>query len=438
MRRAAAGATVIVVALIVAFVAVRRASRDQPAAAAEALRPAATAEARPDFIYGRITTGDGTTYEGRLRWHGDEEAFWSDYFDGARDENPWAVHAPGGPPDEGIELFGFRLGDRDRDKLDRPFMVRFGDIARIVAHVSEVEVTLKSGTRVVLDRFEAGDIDDGVRVWDPQRGVVDLDARQIRTIDFLDAPPLAAPGRLHGTVRTRNGEFTGFIQWQRRDSVLSDELDGRVDGREHRLRYDTIRSISRRSARSILVTLLDGREMELSGTQEAGRNNRGVSVDDDRYGRVVIPWETFERVEFSPAGNGAGYGDFAPGRPLSGSVTTRAGRRLAGRLVYDFDESETVETFDAASADAEYTIPFGLVASIELPDGARGNQRASVILRNGEELQLDRAGDLGAGNAGILVFIEERQDPEYVPWSDVARIDLSVDTEPTKGAKSVP
>jgi hypothetical protein len=437
MKWGAAGATVIV-ALIVVFVAVRRASQDQPAAPAEALPPGARAEPRPDFIYGRITTGDGSTHEGRLRWRGDEEAFWSDYFDGARDENPWAVHAPGGQPDERIEIFGFKLGDRNRDKLDRPFMVRFGDIARVVAHVSEVEVTLKSGTKVVLDRFEAGDIDDGVRVWDPRRGVVDLDARQIRTIDFLATPPLAAPGRLHGTVRTRNGEFTGFIQWQRRDSVLSDELDGRIDGREHRLRYDAIRSISRRSANSILVTLLDGREMELSGTQEAGRNNRGVCVDDDRYGRVVIPWETFERVEFSAAGNGPGYGDFAPGRPLSGSVTTRGGRRLAGRLVYDFDESETVETLDAASADAEYTIPFGLIASIELPDGTGSDQRASVVLHNGEELRLDRAGDLGAGNAGMLVFADGSQQPEYLPWSDVARIDLSASTETTKAAKPAP
>jgi hypothetical protein len=437
MRWVAAGAAVIV-ALIVVLVAVRRANREQPAAPAEVMAPGVRTEARPDFIYGRVIVGDGTTYEGRLRWRGDEEAFWSDYFDGARDENPWAAHAPGGQPDERIEIFGFKLGDRNRDKLDRPFMVRFGDIARVVAHVSEVDVTLKSGTRVVLDRFEAGDIDDGVRVWDPRRGVVDLDARQIRTIDFLATPPLAAPSRLHGTVRTRNGEFTGFIQWQRRDSVLSDELDGRMDGREHRLRYDTIRFISRRTASSILVTLLDGREVGLSGTQEAGRNNRGVSVDDDRYGRVVIPWEAFERVEFTAAGNGPGYDDFAPGRPLSGSVTTRGGRRLAGRLVYDFDESETVETLDGGSADAEYTIPFGSIASIELPDGARNEQKVSVLLRNGEELQLDRAGDLGASNAGMLVFIDGRENPEYVPWSDVARIDLSLAAELTKAATSAP
>jgi len=37
------------------------------------------------------------------------------------------------------------------------------------------------------------------------------------------------------------------------------------------------------------------------------------------------------------------------GRPLTGKVITRSGRRLAGRLVYDLDESETTETLDAPS-----------------------------------------------------------------------------------------
>jgi hypothetical protein len=34
------------------------------------------------------------------------------------------------------------------------------------------------------------------------------------------------------------------------------------------------------------------------------------------------------------------------------------------------------------------------------------------------------AGDLGAGNAGILIFVGGRERPEYVPWADVERVDL--------------
>jgi len=140
---------------------------------------------------------------------------------------------------------------------------------------------------------------------------------------------------------------------------------------------------------------------------------------------VLISWDAFERVDFSPGDSGPAYGDFPPGRPLTGSVTTRADRRLAGRLVYDLDESETTETLDAPSQGVDYTIPFGLIASI-VPPGreGRGAQLARVTLQNGEELQLERTGDLGKGNAGMLIFVDGRQPPEYVPWTDVEQVDF--------------
>ena len=68
-------------------------------------------------------------------------------------------------------------------------------------------------------------------------------------------------------VRTRQGEFTGFIQWNQQDSVSTDTLDGRTRDGELSLRYDTIRSIARHSRDSALVTLLDGRETVLSNTR---------------------------------------------------------------------------------------------------------------------------------------------------------------------------
>jgi hypothetical protein len=398
-----------------------------PPAAAET-HPAA--ETYQGFLYGRITTAGGATYEGRLRWGGDQEAFWGDYFNGSKDGNPWLAHVP---PERRprerrpIEIFGIELAEREiQSDVSRQLMVRFGEITRIEARGREVRVTLKSGTVFDLDRFDGSDFDDGVRVWDGRRGVVDLDSLRIRTIEFLPTAPLgAAPYRLHGTVRTRLGDFTGFVGWDRDESVGTDELDGHTAGGKLSLRFDTIRSIARRSRDSSLVTRLDGREIVLSGTQDVGHGNRGIYVDDRRYGRVRISWDAFERVDFSPGGSGPAYGDFPPGRPLAGSVTTRAGRRLAGRLVYDLDESETTETLDAPSQGVDYTIPFGLIASI-VPPGReeRGARRARVTLHDGEELQLEPAGDLGKGNAGMLIFVDGRQRPEYVPWTDVGQVDL--------------
>jgi hypothetical protein len=402
------------------------------AATSPAITPstAAAAEAHQGFLYGRVTTYGGVTYEGRLRWGGDEEAFWGDYFNGSKDENPWVAHVPPQRlPKERrpIEIFGVEVAQRERQiDLGRLFMARFGDIARIEARGVDVRVTLKSGTVFDLDRLEASDFDDGVRVWDDRRGVVDLDSLPIRTIELLPTARLgAAPYRLHGTVRTRQGDFTGFVQWDRQECVGSDELDGHTDNGELSLRFDTIRSIARRSRDSALVTLLDGREIVLSDTREVGRGNRGIYVDDPRYGRVLISWDAFERVDFSPGGGGPAYGDYPPGRPLTGSVTTRGGRRLAGRLVYDLDESETTETLDAPSQGVDYTIPFGQIASI-VPSGReeRGAHHSRVALHNGEELLLERTGDLGEGNAGMLVFVDGRQSPEYVPWTDVEQIDF--------------
>ena len=424
---------------------------DREAAAGAAPR---TEGVQQGFLYGRITTTGGARHEGRLRWGGDQEAFWSDYFNGFKDENRWAALVP---PERlpverhPIELFGWVLAQRERPAgLGRPFMARFGEIARIEAVGGDVRVTLKNGTVFDLDRFEASDFDDGVRVWDARGDAVDLDSLQIRSIELLADPGVtgipAASRRLHGTVRSRQGDFTGFLQWNRRECLGSDELDGRDAGGKTSLRFDALRAIARRSEESSLVTLLDGREVVLSGSSEVGEGNLGIYVDDRRYGRVLVSWEAFERVDFSPAsppGTGPAHGDFPPGHPLTGSVTTRDGRRLAGRLVFDLDESETTETLDAPSQGVDYTLPFGRIASITLLSGIprsapsgplapsalsdsaeRAAPSVAVTLQSGETLELERAGDLGSANAGLLIFVDGGERPEYVPWSEVAQVDI--------------
>ncbi|MHB8797405.1 MAG: hypothetical protein ACYDBY_02965 [Thermoanaerobaculia bacterium] len=399
-------------------------------ATSTAITPTSAGEDHPGFLYGRVTTLGGGTWEGRLRWGGNQEAFWGDFFNGRKDENPWVVHVPSERmPRERrpFSIFGIEIDGRKSEAgFVRPFMARFGDIARIEARGGDVRVTLKSGAVFDLDRLEASDFDDGVRVWDARRGEVNLDPSTVRAIELLPAGLSgAAPSRLYGTVRTQHGEFTGFVQWNREKCVGTDELDGRTDAGEQRLRFDSIRSIARRSSDSSLVTLTDGLEIALSGTSEAGDGNRGLYVDDPRFGRVLVSWNAFDRVDFASGGSGPGYGDFPPGGPLAGSVTTRDGRRLAGRLVYDLDESEVTETLDAPAQGVDYTIPFGLIASI-VPAGGEegGTPHAQLTLLGGEERSLERKGDLDEKNAGMLVFVDGQKRPEFVPWPEVARVDL--------------
>jgi hypothetical protein len=397
-------------------------------ATAPASPPEAAAEDQQGFIYGRVTADDAATYEGRLRWGGDEEAFWGDYFNGFKDENPWVAYVP---PEQfyarrPFEIFGIDIANLGRQvDFSRPFMARFGDILRIESRGGDIRVTLKSGTVFDLDRFGADDLADGVRVWDGTHGVLDFDERQISLIEFLPTARLsAAPNRLHGTVRTLGGEFTGFVQWDREACVGTDELDGRTEDGETHLPFDTIRAIARTSDDGSRVTLVDGREIVLTGTRGVGPGNRGIYVDDGRYGRVLVSWDAFERVDFSPGGSGPAFGDFPPGHPLMGGITTRDGSRLAGRLVYDLDESETTETLDAPFEGVDYALSFGLIASIVPGRDERGAERARVTLHSGEELRLEHAGDLGEGNAGLLIFVEGREHPEYVRWTDVERVDF--------------
>ena len=214
MKRATIAGGALAIVLVLLVLATGRRDREQDvdpgvATVPAALPPtaAAASEAQQGFLYGRITTDDGATYQGRLRWGGDEEAFWGDYFNGFKDENPWVPHAPPEQLKErrSIKIFGVQIVSQERQiDLGRPFMGRFGDIARIEARGRDFRVTLKSGTVFDLDRFSSDDLADGVRVWDPRRGVVDFDEWRIRSIELLPTARLdAAPDRLHGTVRTR-------------------------------------------------------------------------------------------------------------------------------------------------------------------------------------------------------------------------------------------
>lgn len=391
----------------------------------------ATSVAGAGLLYGRVVTDDGTVRLGYLRFGGNEEALWSNYFNGSKKENPWAGFVPDvqRPTDRrAFELFGFELAGRDvpRD-LSRPFMARFGDIARIEARGRDLTLILKSGTIVELDRFGADDFADGLTLWDGDGNAVALGEWGVRTIEFLPAPSAEGPGPapLHGAVRTSQGTFTGLIQWDREETLSSDDLLG--------LPFGEIESIERTSAGS-RVTLRGGETMELSGDRKVDEGNRGLFVDDSRFGRVLVSWTAFERVDFSTASEGApGYESFVPGAPLRGAITTRAGGTFVGRLVFDLDESETTETLDAPWGGVDYTVPFAMVASIERVEGgdSTGTEPspaagAIVELTSGERLRLEPAGDVGPSNAGLLVFADGEGEPEYVPWTDVARIDFEV------------
>lgn len=390
--------------------------------------PAAPAQDSRGFLYGRITTRSGSVYEGRLRWN-KEEAFWGDFFNANKSDLPYVKYLPGEERRRrrSVEVFGVPIGIHwgTEDNQGRQLVVRFGDLRRIeVDRDDDATVVFKSGARYKVSGG-SNDVnsDTEITVWDRKSGERRMRWAQVRAVDFLPAPAdLAVPVfRLRGTVHTEQGTFRGYIQWDQDECLSSDELDGRTREGEVSLRMGEIRSIERHGHNSSKVALRDGRTLVLDGTNDVDASNRGIYVNDSRIGRVLIPWDAFRRVDFDPPGDsGPAYTDFRPGRPLFGKVTTVQGKTWRGRLVYDTDEAETMETLDGHRRDIEYSIPFARLAFL-LPEKTNSSR---VVLKTGQELRLEDTTDVGRENAGVLVFDRGQQKPRYVRWADVRRIDF--------------
>ncbi len=396
-------------------------------AAAILLAGASAAAAEPadpqGFLYGKVSTRSGSTYEGRLRWD-DEEAFWGDHLNSSKEERPYLDEIPEleRRRREPIEILGITIGHRwENVHGGRSTAVRFGDLKKIeVRRRGEAVLTLKNGSELEVEG--SGDLGGDIVVWDQEIGRIEIDWRKIETIELLPTPAdlEVADRRLHGTVETAVGTFQGYIQWDRDECLSSDKLDGESTDGEVAIEMGKIRTIERRGRSASRVVLTSGREMVLEGTNDVDSDNRGIFVEDERYGRVLVDWDVFERLELTDSeSSGPRYEDFEPAAPLAGKVTDVDGKSYDGRIVYDLDESEAWEFLDGERDDVEYHIPFALVAAVE-PQGDRSSR---VILASGEELELEDSADVDEDNDGVLVLPGEGE-PIYLAWKEVRRIDF--------------
>jgi hypothetical protein len=391
-------------------------------AAAPKSAPAAASSDGQGFLYGRVATRDNHTFEGRLLW-GEEEAFWGELFNSSKTERPYEDDIPRKYRfrRRPIEIFGIDIGLSHRVDSDRQFVARFGDIARIVPERGErATVTMKTGSRFRV-RGGSNDLGATISVW-TSTGEVRLDWDRIRAIDVRPAPAglRVAEQRLYGTAHTAAGVFRGFVQWDQQENVASAKLDAETRDGKLSLEMGSLQAIEPRG-RSARVRLRNGREMTLAGTNDVNSDNRGLFVEDDRFGRVLVTWQALRRLDFaSPGGSGHPYGAYRHGAPLRGRVVATDGKSYAGRLVYDIDEGETWEMLNGSREGVEYSIPLALVTAI-VPDGPTATR---VRLRDGEELLLRETSDVTKDNAGLLVFIAGQEAPHYIPWGEVRRIEL--------------
>jgi hypothetical protein len=372
------------------------------------------------FIYGTITTRDGDTYTGTMRW-GKQEVFWDDLFNTTKEENPWTRYVPRRHRDEDdeyrIKVFGIRV--YDSFGTEHLFICKFGDITRIEnRRHNRSTVIMKNETE--FDVEGGGDLDVKIRMLDENLGKVNIDWDNIKRIEFADTPKSAkTPGyRLKGKVKTYEKEFEGYVMWDAEECVSTDILDGETDDGDMEIEFGNIRSIKRLNRRSCQVTLKDGREFRLSGTNDVNSDNRGIYVHDYRYGTIEVQWEELQEVVYEDEDDsGRSYKDYKSGKKIEGTVKTIDGGTFDGELVFDLDESEDYEILNGKLDDMEFNIPFNLIKSIQ----PKGRHSSIIELKGGEKLRLEESQDVSNSNDGVLVFMG-RKDTEYIEWEDVEEI----------------
>jgi len=241
--------------------------------------PAAAARPEGTRLYGTVEDRWGDRHTGYISWDLDE-ILTTDILDG--EEN-----------------------GRDRE-------IPFGRISGIEKDLGRARVFLTDGTEMVLSN--SNDVDDGhrgVQISDPGLGMVEVEWDEFTFVRFHEPEADVAYDsfdggqRLRGTVVDRDGkEFTGSILWDADEAYSWEILDG-----EHRdivfdVEFGNIATIERDSSRGAIVTLRDGRVLQLEGSNDVNDENKGIFIQVDEEagdrlsGWVRVSWDDFREIRF--------------------------------------------------------------------------------------------------------------------------------------------
>ncbi|MCP4153349.1 MAG: hypothetical protein GY757_36805 [bacterium] len=382
------------------------------------------------FIYGEITTKEGDSLKGPMRW-GKEEAFWVDMFNATKIENEFACELSSDDMKERDKysrsrnkVFGITISvDSDEgspeDFTNHVFVCRFGELKRLKVFGKRSAVLILKNDKRVEVKGSSNDMNTDITILDESKGEITLDWDDIRVIEFMATPAklknkLGEP--LYGTVKTEQGSFKGYIQWDHEECLSVDKLDGRSKKRKMSVAFGDIASIKKHRDGS-MVTLTSGEEHYIYGTNDVDDDNRGIVINDPDYGKVLVDWDAFLEVTFDknrppmPA-----YDDFKAPKAITATVKNKKGKSFTGRIAYDLDEALDFEMLDGSSDDIQYYIPFRNITTIE-PLGRDGSK---VTLKSGKSLTLEDGHDVNYSNDGLLVW--ENEEPTYIPWQKIEKI----------------
>lgn len=379
------------------------------------------------FLYGKVTTNDKKEFTGYIRW-GTEETFWIDEFNAVKNDNPFynllskkdrrLLSESHGDRGE-FRIFDIRIGKLNKSAFMHQFVCRFGDIKKIGLDDDVVVLTMKNGESIEVGD-NSNDIGAKITVKDASFGKVVLRWNRIESIEFLSAPKSDVDEKpLFGTVTSKYGSYTGFVQWDAEERLYSDELDGDTEDGRVSLLMGSIRSMEKKR-KGLMVKTVDKQELYLTGTNDVDGRNRGIVVTDAKGMIVEIPWEAFQKVEFSDkAPKLPQYNDFQTPKRLKGTVKTYSGDKHDGLIVYDLDEAWEYEQLEGRDRnDVEFRVMFRDISSIEVND-----DDTIIVLKNENKLELITGQDVGERNQGILIMKDVKdKKPIYIPWDDCATI----------------
>ena len=375
-------------------------------------------------ICGVVHTRDGETFEGPIRWDRNE-AFWDDILDATKKRE--GRHVEERRREKRISIFGLRISwDEEGTEIKASSGIQFGYIKTLERRSrNRAILELKNGESITFYGYGT-DIGSGVReilIDDPREGEVELDWDDLDMVEFAECEPeqITKPQcRLYGEVETRRGDkFKGFITWDMDELFYSDILDGEEKRRTRKIPFKKIKAIVRRSSSSAWVYLRNGDRIRLSGTNDVDSGNRGIVVKDLNFGRVIVEWDDFDRLELLEEGEKylMGYDEFDEIRPLYGVVYDEDGDSYEGFIRWDDDETYTWERLDGEYRDLEVNVEFSQIAQIE----KISSRSCRVTTRNGNTFKLSGSNDVNDENKGIFVTTEDGDEIE-LDWYDFDKV----------------
>ena len=387
----------------------------------------------PCYLYGNIVTVDGDVYRGAIRWN-DEEVFLMDVFNSEKEENPYVKYLPKSRTRESDDFKKRKYWDRIEVSVNgnrsssqgtyaRKFQCRFGDIKSIsVTGQESVSLELRDGKFINLS---GGSNDVGTKIWiiDQELGLLKIDWNRIDVVNF-EVPPTSGIENfgepIYGKLITTKGEFTGFIQWDHDERLLTDKLDGKSRDGDMAIQFSKIKTIEKIEYGS-RISLLSNREFDLRGKNDVNKDNRGIIVSIPNVGRIDFPWSHFlslELISFSHDELNC-QKEFRASERLFGTLLTKGGKSYKGTIVYDLDEAMDSEILNGLNDELDFAVPFRNIQSIK----PMAYNYCLVELKNKKRLYLGDQTDVSNKNGGVIVFLNE-DEYQFFEWEDIERIDF--------------